>query len=227
MTHARLQLGDPVEQLGLFFEPRFALDFRKDRAEAVLPEAVGRDQHAIRRAPQHDLVRVMAARRDDTPVATAQHDAFARGERRVEHEARTLLARRAEAQPALVPGNHRRGLARRNRDRGAEVLLQVRVATAVIRMQMRVDDARESAAADHTRNQRARLRGMRDVAGVDDARRLGRVEEHDVVRRQPAALEDVQRGRQMRDLRVNHAPQGWRCAAAMVRNASRSSAVPA
>ncbi len=218
---------DALQQLFLLVESGFALDLRKDRAEAMLPERVGGDQDAVGSAPEHDLVGIVAARGDDFPGETAQRDFAARLQHVIEREARAVLPDARIAESAVVPCRDGGGLARRDRDRRPEALLQVGVAAAVVRVQMRVDDACQPSSADQALDQRLGQLGVRDVAGIDDARLVGRVDEHDIVRRQPAALEHVQCRRQARKGCAVHAGYGARCAAAMARNASRSSAVPA
>src|SRR5205085_4618663 len=73
--------------------------------------------------------------------------------------------------------------------------LQRRVTTAVVAVQVRADDELKRRGAEQVAHERERLRRVGDVPGVHDRRRSRR--EHDVVRRQPAALEHGDAGRQL------------------------------
>ena len=58
---------------------------------------------------------------------------------------------------------------------------------------MRIDNARELSSIESVANQLKRLLAMRDIAGVDQRRRVIVVEQHNIIRRNPATFEYAHR----------------------------------
>ncbi len=189
---ARVQAGDQVQRRGDVVEPGLAGELGKDDAEAVLPQRVGRDQHAMRVVVQHDRMRVVPRRGQHLPGAPAHAQRAAGLDAGLRHEALAALARRGVAQRLLVPVDNRLPLARRDAQARAELALQRGIAAAVVGVQVGVDDAVQRLAAQAVADQLHGLLGVYAVAAVDQHRAFTVTGEQHVVRRQPAALEDAQ-----------------------------------
>ena len=85
-------------------------------------------------------------------------------------EALGALVGEAEQELALIPAVDERCLAYRDRRAAAVRVLHRAIAPHVIGMAMGVQEPREPLAAERVRDQRERLRGVREVAGVDQRR---------------------------------------------------------
>jgi hypothetical protein len=127
-------------------------------------------------------MRIVARRPQHLPAQAAQLDFLAGSEHLRETEARALLARGTVAERVLVPAADLVRLRRRDRGMAAVGRLQGRVAAAMVRMQVGVDEQVELAPAQRMAHQRQRLRRMREVAAVDQRGRAAAVEQHVVGR---------------------------------------------
>ena len=94
----------------------------------------------------------------------------ARFERVVIGETRALLGGGAEAQRVFVPSVDLRAFRRRDRDAATVCGAQGRVAAAVVGVQVGVHDTVQRTALQRVAYERQRLRGVRDVTGVDERR---------------------------------------------------------
>ncbi|MNT27973.1 hypothetical protein D3C72_1636280 [compost metagenome] len=132
----------------------------------------------------------MAGRAQRLPGQVAQSQHVAGRDGGVKAEARALLARGLETQGVDIPGAHLVRFRHGNGRMAAVLLLQQRVAAAMVGMQMGVEQAVQRTAGKAMAQQGQGLRCMRDIAAVDQGRVLP-AQEQDVVRRQPAAFEHL------------------------------------
>jgi hypothetical protein len=221
--HAHRQPLDRIQRGIDVVEAGFTVDLGKDDAEAVFPQRVGRDQHAVCGVEQQQRMRIVSGCGDRVPAPTTGDENFSRCQRGGVREALAALAGAGVRQAHRVPCRHRGGVARRHDDRRAEGTLQRGVAAAVIRMQMRVDDALQGLPAQRMAHQRHGLLGMRDVPGVDQHRAAlaAHAVDHDVVRRQPAALEHGEALERCVHRAHCHAKNGWSKCATRVSRCNR------
>jgi hypothetical protein len=133
----RAERFDQVEDGCHVGEAAHAFEFGKHDAEAVLPEGIGGNQHAVARVEQYHRVRVMTGRGD--PRSATEFDRGAGHKRVVRHETRAALAGRRVGQGVEVPAQHIGPVSGRYPYLAAVCPLQSCVAPAVIRMKMRVD----------------------------------------------------------------------------------------
>ena len=182
----RDQLQHPLHVV----ESRLAFQFGKDHAEAVLPQRIGRDQHAVFGVEEQQRVRVVAGRGQRLPFAGADAQPVAGRHAAVCREALAVLAQRPVAQRLLVPALHRVQARRRHLHPQRPLLLQRRVAAAMVGMQVRVDQLPQRPRPQRLLQQRHGLRGVHAVAAVDQHAAIAVVEQH-VVRGQPAALQQL------------------------------------
>ena len=192
-----LEFADAIEDGALLGKARLAFELRKDHAEAVFPECIGRDQDAGRLAVEHHRLRVVPWRGDRLPWQSAKFDHLTINQHIVEGELFAALTGRPEAQGLRIPIAHRLRTGHRNDRATAIGPLQDGIAAAVVRVQMRVDQQFEPALAKRMPDDRQRHVGMFDVAGVDQGGVMPVVKEH-TVGRQPVALDEPHRGRQRR-----------------------------
>ena len=109
-------------------------------------------------------------------------------------EARRLLAERREQEGVFVPFGNAGVEAGGDDDFAAEFRLQRRVAADVVGVRVGIYEPFQASTAQGMADQIDGLRGVRDVAAIDQ-RGVVAIEKQDVVGRQPAALEDEQRVR--------------------------------
>ena len=69
--HAHRQVGDALQHHGHVVEAGFAVDLREDDAEAVFPQRIGADEHAMGAVEQHHRMRVVARCGQHLPAAAA------------------------------------------------------------------------------------------------------------------------------------------------------------
>ena len=139
-------------------------------------------------------MRVVPGRGMDLPALAADVQGLAGLHGLVGAVGGAALAGGAVAQGRFVPGLHGGPGPHGHADAAAVRLLQRGVAAAVVRMQVGVDDARQAFALQRMGHQGGRLRGVVDVAAVDQHGAFAPAVQQDVVRRQPAALEHAQAG---------------------------------
>ena len=125
-------------------------------------------------AVQHQRMRIVTGRAEHLPVERAEPQLRAGRDRLGEGEALAGLAGSAKRQAGFVPIAHRVGFGCGNRGTARPCRLQQRVAAAVIRMQMRVDDQIERSRAERLPHERDGLRRVRRVAGIDQSGALCR-----------------------------------------------------
>ena len=192
--HTHRQAFDEVQHRGHIVEAGLADHLGEDRAEAVLPQCVGRNQHAVLSVEVNQRVFIVPRRGQCLPLAAAGHPGPPGVHRAVGVEPGHQLPAGAVGEGAFVPFAHGLGVARRHGGERTRFALQQRVAAAVIAVQVGVDNARQRLALKRVLNERQRLIGVVDVPGVDQHRAgfaRGGVNE-DVVAGQPAAFEDAQ-----------------------------------
>ena len=134
----------------------------------------------------------MAGHGQRLPVEAAQFEFAAGADQAVVLKAGCLLAEWREQQGVFVPFGDGGMETGRNDDFAVEGRLQCGVAADVVGVRVGIYEPLEASTAQGMADQVDGLRGMRDIAAIDQ-RCLVAVEEQDVVGRQPAALEDEQR----------------------------------
>ncbi len=149
-----------------------------------------RDQHAQLGRIKHHGVSVVAGRGDHLPVEFPHFHCDPAAEAVVIPEALGALIGDREDQRLLVPAIDERRLAHRDAGSAAVFPLDRGVAPHVIGVAVRVDEPRKRSSLQGVLEQRQRLCRVRTVAGVDERRAALRVQ-HDVVGRQPPALDDL------------------------------------
>eukprot|EP01022_Parablepharisma_sp_SALTPOND_P017912 TRINITY_DN290_c1_g3_i4.p2 TRINITY_DN290_c1_g3~~TRINITY_DN290_c1_g3_i4.p2 ORF type:complete len:1276 (+),score=518.94 TRINITY_DN290_c1_g3_i4:24104-27931(+) len=188
---AHLQRADQLQRGTGFLETGFAIKLGEDDAEAIAPQRIGRDQHAFLRAVEQQRMRIMAGRGQQLPVQVAQAHDVAAAQRLRMGKARAALAGGAIAQRGFIPAAHLLCFGGGDGDAAVVLGLQRGIATAMVGMQVGVDQqvqARAAALRQHVAYQRLRLLGMGDIAAVDH-RHLVAAEQQHVVGRQPAPFQ--------------------------------------
>ena len=205
-----LQGFDQVQRAALGFKAgcvvrRQGVQGRKDHAKAVLPQGIGRDQHALAFAPEHDHVGIVPVSGQHGPVVSAQSYLAAHHQRVVKGKTLALLPGGAVAQGVIVP--MRDGLLQARWDGGvhlAVAALQGGIAARVVRVQVGVDNAAQRARVQGIIQQGQGLVDVGEVTRVDHGRGLTLGEDH-LVGRQPAALQHPQAARQGHGVGSAHA----------------------
>ena len=173
-----------------------AEQFRENHAEAVFPQRIAGNQDALFRVVVGQRFHVVTGNRNRLPVQPAHLQFAAGSDQPVVLEARCLLSQWRQQQRFLVPFGDGCMQASRDDDLAAEPGLYGSIAANVVGVRMGVYQAIEASTAQGFANQRDGLGGMGDVAAVDQ-RRLVTIEAQDVVRRQPAAFENLQAVRKL------------------------------
>ena len=134
----------------------------------------------------------MAGRRECPPFEVAPFVRRTSAEDLVERKAIRMLAGVVQPQRLRVPAFDQRRFAFRQRDGATVGALDCRVAADMVGVAVRVDDFRQRVVTQPARRtqQRQSQRRVAHVAGVDQYMTIW-TPEHDVVRREPVADEDV------------------------------------
>ena len=143
---------------------------------------------------QHHRVGVVTRRRQHLPMQAAvfTHDSCMQA--MLGHKACAALAGGLVAQSRFVPGADRRPRPGRNRHLRCESLGERRVATAVVRVQVGIDETAQRLLAQAVAQQAQGLVSMQAVAGIYEQCAFGLVtaEQQRIVGREPTALENAQ-----------------------------------
>lgn len=189
------QTGQPVEGLPCCLETsgvvRMAEQLGEYDTEAIAPKRVAGDQDAPFGVVKGQCIHVVTGNRDGVPVEAAEFDLVTVGHRRVVAEARSRLAKRRQEQRLFIPFGNRRVDADGNDDLAGEGLHHGGVAPDMVGMRVRVEQAHQAAASECVLHQSNGLRGLRDVAAINQ-RGLLAFKKNDVVRREPATFENQQ-----------------------------------
>lgn len=194
-----LELLDQVERRCDLSECGIAFEFGKHDAETVLPQGVGGYQRACPGFEKDDRVGIVSWCGMNLPRGRTKLDFGSWLQQRFEPKPGASLSRRCIGERNFVPAGDGCSLARRYPcANSGKPGLQHRISTAVVAVQMRVQEQIERPRAQNLAHQSSRLLRMRAVTGVDE--RGGTVirRKKNPVRRQPAPFEDGHAFRQAR-----------------------------
>ena len=182
------QRFNQVQRGGHLPEGVLALELRKHNAKAVFPQCIAGDQQAQIGLKKHHRMRIVPRRGVDLPPTATQLSHSARFQYAIRAKARAELPGWLVGERHRVPVAHLRQLPWRNDGlRAGPARLQRGIATAVVAVQMRVENASQGAIAQRPLHQRHRFCRIGVVARIHYGH-VARAGEKDVVRRKPAAL---------------------------------------
>jgi len=196
---------DQVQRAGYRVKSVQSIKLGKHNTKTAFPQSVSRNQRATLWLKQHDRMRVMSGRGVHLPQQLAQTYIGAGREDPIKAKLRTTLARWCVRQGDRVPTPYQRRLTRRNQGAHCRVCgLQSRIATAVIAVQVGVDELVQCAALQRPLQQRKELRCVGHVPTVDQCGTFSPTKQY-AVTGEPAALENRNACRELHQLRPGRA----------------------